>query len=367
MKRRDYSQGGQGQPRAVVNAARAMAPAPAIEPIAGADDDAALDLNLVAEPPIAVSAAGGAGQRVDRFLAAALAATVPGLSRTRLQQWFSLGAVWSDARPLLPATRLGGYETIQVRVLPREADQAFQPDPVALNMVHEDADVLVIDKPAGLVVHPAAGHWRHTLLNGLLHHRPALALLPRAGIVHRLDKDTSGLLVVAASERALASLSAQLADRSMSRRYLALASGRLDSAFTVDAPIGRDPRMRTRMAVVEGPLGKAARTHVLPLREGVLRGAPVTLIECRLESGRTHQIRVHLRHVGHPLVGDAIYGGAADIVVRQALHAWRLGFEHPSGAGVCEWRVGLPSDLRDGLRQAGIDPDDSIELAGGLG
>ncbi|MBP8305967.1 MAG: RluA family pseudouridine synthase [Burkholderiaceae bacterium] len=305
---------------------------------------------------IEISAATGVGQRVDRFLAGALAGRVPGLSRTRLQQWLALGAVSCAQRALAPATRLAGFETIVVKVLPREADQAFKPDPVPLAIVHEDADVLVIDKQAGLVVHPAAGHWRDTLLNGLLHHRPALALLPRAGIVHRLDKDTTGLMVVAASERALAALGAQLAERSMSRRYLALAGGLIGSAMTIDAPIGRDPRVRTRMAVVDPAIGKAARTHVRPLAFGQWRDAPVTLVECRLETGRTHQIRVHLQREGHALLGDALYGGSPGAIARQALHAWRLAFDHPDGSGERAWRAEPPADLLDAMRACAIDP-----------
>jgi 23S rRNA pseudouridine1911/1915/1917 synthase len=305
---------------------------------------------------IEISASAGVGQRVDRFLAEALADRVPGLSRTRLQQWLALGAVSCAQRTLAPSTRLAGFETLQVRVLPREADQAFKPDPVPLVIVHEDDDVLVIDKQAGLVVHPAAGHWRGTLLNGLLHHRPAQALLPRAGIVHRLDKDTTGLMVVAASERALASLGAQLADRSMSRRYLALAGGAIGGPMTVDAPIGRDPRVRTRMAVVDPATGKAARTHVRPLATGQWRGVPVTLVECRLETGRTHQIRVHLQHEGHALLGDALYGGSPGVMPRQALHAWRLAFAHPDGSGQKAWRAEPPGDLTDAMRVCGIEP-----------
>ncbi|MCX7275313.1 MAG: RluA family pseudouridine synthase [Burkholderiales bacterium] len=315
------------------------------------------------EPTLRIAAAAGAGQRVDRFLATALAGRVPGVSRTRLQHWLALGAIWSDERALLPATRLGGFETINVQVLPREADRSFEPDPVPLAILHEDDDVIVIDKQVGLVAHPAPGNWRHTLLNGLLHHRPALAALPRAGIVHRLDKDTSGLLVVAASERALASLSAQLADRSMSRRYLALAGGHLEAPITIDAPIGRDPRVRTRMAVVSAAQGKPARTHVRPLAYGVARGSPMTLVECRLESGRTHQIRVHLGHVGQPLLGDPIYGGAGGTIDRQALHAWRLAFRHPATGEAVEWTTEPAADFVAAVQACGIDAALAFEQA----
>jgi len=300
---------------------------------------------------LVIDALDAAGQRVDRYLAA----RIDGVSRTRLQQWIALGAVQCDERALSASTRLKGGERIVVEPQPREADAAFAPDPVELNLAYEDEDLLVVDKPAGLVVHPAAGNWRGTLMNGLLHHRPALARLPRAGIVHRLDRDTSGLLVVAKTERAFASLTAQLADRSMGRRYLALAIGVCRAVGTIDAPIGRDPVSRVRMAVVDSGRGKAARTHYERLALGKLEGRDLSLLECRLESGRTHQIRVHLRSIGHPLVGDALYGGAAlGHCSRQALHAWRLALRHPADGRPMQWRSPLPDDLRALCTAAGI-------------
>jgi len=305
-----------------------------------------------AQPSIfVVDAADGAGQRVDRYLADRL----EGVSRTRLQQWMALGAVRCDERPLAPATRLKGGERIVVEPQPREADTAFAPDPIDLNVLYEDDDLLVVDKPAGLVVHPAAGNWRGTLMNGLLHHRPQLARLPRAGIVHRLDRETSGLLVVAKTERAFASLSAQLADRIMGRRYLALVVGTIAARGTVDAPIGRDPVSRVRMAVVDAERGRPARTHYERIAVGRLDGHDVSLVECRLESGRTHQIRVHLRSIGHPLVGDALYGGKAlGGFERQALHAWRLELHHPADGRTTQWCSPVPDDLRALCAAAGI-------------
>jgi len=334
----------------------APAPAAAQEAPAAAPEAPA----AAAEAAIELDAAGGAGQRLDRYLAARL----PGVSRTRLQHWIALGAVRCGDRILPGKTRLRGIETIVVEPQPREADGSFAPDPVPLEIVHEDDELLVLCKPAGLVVHPAPGNWRGTLMNGLLFHRPALAALPRAGIVHRLDRDTSGLLVVAKSERALASLAAQLAQRSMGRRYLALADGECPPAGTVDAPIGRDDVSRVRMAVVPAARGRAARTFFRRLALGRLAGRAVSLLECRLESGRTHQIRVHLRSIGHPLVGDTLYGGPAVAgFVRQALHAWRLELVHPASGRTLVWQAPLPEDLSTLCREAGIALPAALEAA----
>ncbi len=324
---------------------------------AAAAFDEAADNEFHASDVLRLPARTGAGQRADRFLAGVLAPLVEGVSRSRVQRWFDLGAIWSEERVLLASTRLAGFETLCVQPLPREADEAFVPEPVALVVVHEDDDVLVIAKPAGLVVHPAAGNWRGTLLNGLLHRRPALGQLPRAGIVHRLDKDTSGLLVVAASERGLGALSRQLADRTMSRRYLALAWGDIDTVLEIDAPIGRDPRHRIRMAVVEAPVGRSARTRVRPLARGSWQGRPITLVECALHTGRTHQIRVHMRHAGHALLGDPVYGPPGGPIARQALHAWRLGFLHPDGRGPRTWHDPPPADFVAAMLAVGMAPE----------
>jgi len=294
-----------------------------------------------------------AGERLDRFLAR----TLPQFSRTRLQRWIAIGAVNCDQRPVAASTRLSGLERIEVEPQPLEAEQAFVAEPVPLVVVHEDADVLVIDKPAGLVVHPAAGNWSGTLLNGLLHRDAGQAGLPRAGIVHRLDKDTSGLMVVARNEAARMALAAQLADRSMSRRYLAIVAGRCAASGTIDAPIGRDPSNRLRMAVVEAGRGRVARTDFRRLAAGRIGTREVSLVECRLHTGRTHQIRVHLRSVGHPLLGDALYNGptGSPWPMRQMLHAWRLSFTHPAGGRQCAFRRGPPADLVACLQVAGID------------
>jgi 23S rRNA pseudouridine1911/1915/1917 synthase len=317
-----------------------------------ADGDAA---NEDSDAAIMLSAQGAGGMRVDRFVATALAEKIVGLSRSRVQKWIELGAISCAQRTLSSSTRLGGFELLHVSPLPREADAAFSPDPIALNIVHEDDDMLVIDKPAGLVVHPAPGNWRNTLLNGLLHHRPAQRELPRAGIVHRLDKDTSGLMVVARSERALASLTAQLADRSMSRRYVAIVDGVAPTQADIEAPIGRDPRMRLRMAVVQGAAGKPARTSMSRLAVLGVAGQPASLVECRLSTGRTHQIRVHMRSIGHPLLGDTLYGGRDDAIARQALHAWRLGLRSPSDGGARHWISIPPVDLLALANSSGCD------------
>jgi len=310
--------------------------------------------------PIEIDAAGGAGERLDRFVASKLR----DVSRTRLQRWIALGAVRCDELVVPGKTRLSGIETIVVEPQPREADAAFVPEPVPIDVVHEDAHLLVLDKPAGLVVHPAAGNWHGTLMNGLLFHRPALAALPRAGIVHRLDRDTSGLLVVARSERAMASLAAQLADRSMGRRYFALVAGRCPAHGVVDAAIGRDPASRVRMATVPAERGRAARTFFRVLARGSVDAREVSLLECRLDSGRTHQIRVHLRSIGHPLVGDALYGGPALAgFARQALHAWALRLRHPADGRTATWTAPMPPDMAALCASAGIDVDDAQRAA----
>lgn len=338
MNRPDYSEGGR------------PAPDPSSVPEEPGDPD-----GLPEQAALVLSASAGQGERLDRFLARALAGSMDGLSRSRIQQWIALGAVWSDERPLAADTRLLGFETLHVQPMPRDADRSFAPDDVALQIVDEDAQLMVIDKQAGLVMHPAAGNWRNTLLNGLLFHRPALARLPRAGIVHRLDRDTSGLLVVAKTEAALSSLSAQLASRTVSRRYLAFVQGVPPERATVDEPVGRDPRTRVRMAVVAPPAGRPSVTRMARLAVAELDGRKVSLVECRLETGRTHQIRVHMRHLGHPLLGDALYGGPMSAIGRQALHAWRLGLVDPATGRARHWTSVPPPDLRELARACGLD------------
>lgn len=292
------------------------------------------------------------GTRLDKVLSQCL----PQFSRARLQQWIEQGRVSVDGKPSGVRQIMLGDERIVVSPQPDPSMVSFVAEPIPMTVVHEDDALIVIDKPVGLVVHPAAGNWTGTLLNGLLHQWPALQGVPRAGIVHRLDKDTSGLLVVAKTLSAQTSLVRQLQDRSMSRQYLALVWGQPVSGGRIDAAIARHPRERTRMAVSQSMLAKPAVTHYARLATGTLDGKPVSLLECRLETGRTHQIRVHLQSIGFSLVGDAVYGKShlAALFPRQALHAERLGLLHPSTGEPCEWHAPLPPDMAGLLKRSGI-------------
>ena len=286
------------------------------------------------------------GLRVD----VALAKWLPRFSRARLQAWIAAGRVTVDSLPASAKQRLRGGEAMCV--LPQVADHetAFAAEAIALEIVFEDAALIVLNKPPGLVAHPAAGNWSGTLLNALLHHAPALAGVPRAGIVHRLDKDTSGLLVVAKTIEAQTALVRQLQARTVRREYWALVAGRLGPARAIDAAIGRHPVQRLRMAVLpaDAPGARSAVTHVRVIKTCVRDALPATLVECRLETGRTHQIRVHMQHVGHPVVGDQTYGRAPyrAWLPRQALHARRLGFEHPDTSHAMAWEASLPHDMQ---------------------
>jgi 23S rRNA pseudouridine1911/1915/1917 synthase len=288
------------------------------------------------------------GMRLDQ----ALARIFPQYSRNRLQAWLESGHIRIAG---LAAPRrddaVSGGEAIELAppAVPEGAVPRAQRMP--LKIVHEDEDLIVLDKPAGLVVHPGAGQPDRTLLNALLAHAPALAGVPRAGIVHRLDKDTSGLLVVAKNVVSQASLVKQLADRTMRRVYLAVVQGDPPASGTIDAPVGRDARVRTRMAV--HARGKEARTAYRVLE----RFGQAALVECRLETGRTHQIRVHFQHIRHPLVGDTVYrrGTRHRIAFpRQALHAAELALVHPRSGKSLSWRATPPRDFRqllDTLRE----------------
>jgi 23S rRNA pseudouridine1911/1915/1917 synthase len=284
-----------------------------------------------------------AGLRLDQ----ALAKMFPHYSRSRLQAWLKSGHVTvkrGAAEVLLDGSaRVIGGEEVALAP-PPAADVARPPaQRMPLEIVYEDEDLIVLDKPAGLIVHPGAGNPDRTLLNALLAHAPRLRQVPRAGIVHRLDKDTSGLLVVAKNLTAQARLAAQLAAREVTRSYLALVHGVPPARGAVDAPIGRDTRQRTRMAVTRR--GKEARTNYRVLER--LGGA--ALLECRLETGRTHQIRVHLQHIRHPLLGDPVYRRGVRLDVefpRQALHAAELQLAHPRSGKRMRWRAPLPADMK---------------------
>lgn len=303
------------------------------------------DYSEIAVPPDC------AGLRLD----AALARLFPEHSRSRLQGWIREGAIRLDGAAADAKRKLRGGERVAIAVPPAPTFENA-PEDIPLAIVFEDEALIVIDKPAGLVVHPGNGNERGTLMNALLHHAPPLADIPRAGIVHRLDKDTSGLMVVAKTLPAQTALVRQLQARTVERRYLALVRGKVGAGGTVDAPIGRHPTQRTKMAILKAG-GKAARTHYA-IRE---RFGKCTLVECRLETGRTHQIRVHMAAIGHPLVGDPVYGKTKsgdvrlDAFGRQALHAFRLALVHPASGAEMAWESPLPADfaaLLESLRDA---------------
>lgn len=287
-------------------------------------------------------------QRLDQ----ALAKLLPQYSRSQLKSWIDAGYVLLNDKPAQGKIKVKMGDDIKIAEPDRpELTHAAQNLP--LTIVHEDDDLIIINKPVGLVVHPGAGNHDNTLLNALLHHAPALAKLPRAGILHRIDKDTSGLLVIAKNEEALKNLSHQLKQKTMQREYQAIVSGRLVSGGTVDAPIDRHHLQRKRMAVVD--TGKPAVTHYRILQK--FRGH--THLRLQLETGRTHQIRVHMAHIRHPILGDPTYGGRIQLMKnttpelsevlrnmkRQALHAFALGFVHPSTHEDVYFEIPLPADM----------------------
>ncbi|RJS92269.1 23S rRNA pseudouridine(1911/1915/1917) synthase RluD [Salinisphaera sp. Q1T1-3] len=303
-----------------------------------------------------------AGQRLDR----ALADLLPDYSRSRLKQWLTEGTLTVDDGSPAPKTAVAGGELVHLRVPVTSHDETLAPEPIALNIIYEDADIIVLDKPAGLVMHPGAGNPDGTLANALLAHDPALAALPRAGIVHRLDKDTSGILVVARTFAAHKQLVADLAERTVKREYEAVSVGVMTAGGHVDAPIDRHPMDRKKMAVREE--GRDAVTHY----RVITRYRAHTHVRCQLETGRTHQIRVHMAHIRYPLLGDPVYGrrlalpkdsapAFVDVLRgfrRQALHAARLGLTHPTTGDDMAWEAPRPADFQALLDALAADAAD---------
>ncbi len=301
-------------------------------------------IELDAQVPVAMG-----GQRVDQIAAQLFAE----YSRSRLQNWLKSGALTVDERRVKPKDKLIGGEWLHLEAA-LEVFSEWVAEPVDFPIHYEDDDILVINKPAGLTVHPGAGNPGGTLLNGLLHRYPDMAVVPRAGIVHRLDKDTTGLMVVAKTVEAHTELVRDLQKRDISREYEAICKGVMTGGGQVDEPIGRHPTLRTKMAVRPG--GKPAVTHYRVLK----RFAHHTFVRLKLESGRTHQIRVHMDHIHYPLVGDPVYGGqfsfprncpdelkgALQGFTRQALHAKALGLAHPISGEWMEWEIDLPEDMQ---------------------
>jgi len=298
-----------------------------------------------------------AGKRVDQVLASCLT----DYSRSRLQQWLKSGFVQMNGRIPKPKDKVAGGETIIISLqgaLDEEVSENWQPEAIPLDIVYEDASIIIINKPAGLVVHPGAGNSDGTLVNALLYHAPELSKLPRAGIIHRIDKDTTGLLVIARDLVAHHHLTQLLQAREFQREYQAIVAGVMTAGGTVDAPIGRHPTQRIKMAVLErSPNAKEAITHYRVERK--FRNH--TLIKVNLETGRTHQIRVHMAYIRYPILGDPVYAGrlripagASDEVLssiqnfkRQALHAKTLGFIHPETNEFVQWSVDMPADMQN--------------------
>ncbi len=289
------------------------------------------------------------GERIDH----ALAKLLPEYSRTQIKSWIETGAVLVNGSPVKAKTRVTGGELITIQAA-LKTQPAWEAQAIPLSIVHEDASIMLINKPAGLVVHPGAGNASRTLLNAILHHAPQLGTLPRAGILHRLDKDTTGLLIIAKTPAALQSLSQQLKKRTLSREYKAIVCGSMISGSTINAPIDRHHLQRKKMAVVEG--GKTATTHYRIAE----KFRHHTLVNVKLETGRTHQIRVHFAHIRHAIIGDPVYGTRIQLTKnmtpeliqyirqfkRQALHAFALGFKHPETDEDMRFEAEIPEDMQ---------------------
>jgi 23S rRNA pseudouridine1911/1915/1917 synthase len=312
------------------------------------------------------------GLRLD----VALQRLMPDHSRSRLQAWIKEGLVTVDVKPSTSKTKVWGGEQVVVEVQAKPETYAFTAQDIPLNIVYEDDHILVVNKPAGMVVHPAAGNWDGTLLNALLFHAPQLKEVPRAGIVHRLDKETSGLLVVAKTLAAQTNLVRQLQARTVKREYRAIVWGQIWRNGVIDQPIGRDPRSRTKMAV--NRMGKPAITRY----EVLERFSVQTYMRCNLETGRTHQIRVHMQFLKAPIVGDPVYGFRGIVPIRamtqtlrdevsqfnrQALHAIKLGLNHPETDEFMEWQIELADDMKallEAMRHEDVrDDEEEFELS----
>jgi 23S rRNA pseudouridine1911/1915/1917 synthase len=290
-----------------------------------------------------------AGLRLDQ----ALALIFPEFSRSRLKNWLTTGNLRVDGKDMRPRDKVNGTERIFIEA-ELEAQEEWLAEPIALNIIHEDDDILIVNKPAGLVVHPGTGHKQGTLVNALLHHVPDLATLPRAGLIHRLDKDTSGLLLIAKNLISHHFLSKQLQKRKIHREYRAVVFGMMTAGGTINTQMGRHPHQRQRMAVVNE--GKEAVTHYRVIE----RFTHYTYVKVILETGRTHQIRVHMAHIHYPIIGDPVYGGRLRIppkaseelknslrnFKRQALHAFRLELTHPKTREICQFETDIPEDMR---------------------
>ena len=312
-----------------------------------------IDIGFIEAEPIHLKLPEEAcGERLDKVLAT----MVPQYSRSRIQQWMEAGHVTVDGLPARTKATVLGDEIVEIHPQAAPDEHAYTAEAIDFPVIYEDGTILVIDKPAGLVVHPGAGNWSGTLLNGLLHRVPAIGGVPRAGIVHRLDKETSGLMVVAKTLEAQTDLVRQLQARTVKRVYLALVWGQPLLNGKVETSIGRHPRDRIKMAVSENLTAKPALTHFHRLATGLLDGRPVSLMRCELDTGRTHQIRVHMHSIGFALVGDALYGKAhlAPVFRRQALHAFQLGLIHPKTGEECSWSTPLPEDFAALLARASI-------------
>ena len=285
-------------------------------------------------------------ERLDKVLATLL----PEHSRGRLQQWITEGWVKVNDQEAKVRQLVRAGDRIWVQPQPSQEQSAFKPDRMDLEIVAATEQFIIVNKAAGMVTHPGAGNWSGTLLNGLLYHFPELAHIPRAGIVHRLDKDTSGLLMVARTEIAQTHLVRQLQERSVGRQYVALVKGHIDDEGVIDAAIGRDRRVAVRMSTDEPIAAKEARTRYRCLARGQWQNHPISLVECRLETGRTHQIRVHLSSLGHPLLGDGIYGGPTWVEAsRQMLHAQSLSFIDPADSSEQQFTALLPEDMQSAV------------------